>query len=79
MLGTCAVLNYLADGITLPDDADVAVSGRVTDELMAAFWPTPAGEQSGPGIAEAMNTSRKIVISRTLAQATWPGTQIISG
>ncbi len=59
--------------------ADTVVFGRVTDELMAAFWPAPGGEQSGPGVAEAMNTIRKIVISRTLAQVTWPGTQIISG
>ena len=52
--------------------------GRVTYELMAAFWPTPAGEESDPDVAKAMNTTPKIVISRTLPQATWAGTQIIS-
>jgi dihydrofolate reductase len=52
--------------------------GRATCELMAAFWPTPAREQSGPGVVKAMSTTPKIVISRGLAQATWPGTQIIS-
>jgi len=45
---------------------------------MAAFWPTPAGEESDPDVAKAMNTTPKIVISRTLPQATWAGTQIIS-
>jgi len=38
MLGAYAVLNYVADGITLPDDTDVAVpvdAARVdADELM---------------------------------------------
>ena len=52
--------------------------GRVTYEGMAAFWPTPAGEQSDPDVAKAMNTTPKIVISRTLAQATWACTQVIS-
>ena len=52
--------------------------GRAICELIAAFWPTPAREQSGPGVAKAMNTTPKLVISRTLALATWPGMQIIS-
>jgi dihydrofolate reductase len=59
-------------------DAGTLVFGRVTYEGMAAFWPTPAGEQSDPDVATAMNTTPKIVISRTLSQATWAGTQIIS-
>ena len=59
-------------------EAGTLVFGRVTYELMAAFWPTPAGEESDPDVAKAMNTAPKIVISRTLPQATWAGTQIIS-
>lgn len=59
-------------------EAGTLVFGRVTYEGMAAFWPTPAGEQSDSDVAKAMNTTPKIVISRTLAQATWPGTQVIS-
>jgi len=58
--------------------AGTLVFGRVTYELMAAFWPTPAGQESDPDVAKTMNTTPKIVISRTLAQATWAGTQIIS-
>jgi dihydrofolate reductase len=54
------------------------VFGRVTYELMAAFWPGRAGEESDPQVATAMNTTPKIVISRTLTQADWPGTQIIN-
>ena len=59
-------------------EAGTLVFGRVTYEGMAAFWPTPAGEQSDPDVAKAMNTTPKIVISRTLAQAAWAGTQVIS-
>jgi dihydrofolate reductase len=59
-------------------EAGTLVFGRVTYEGMAAFWPTPAGEKSDPDVAKAMNTTPKIVISRTLAQATWAGTQVIT-
>jgi dihydrofolate reductase len=59
-------------------EAGTLVFGRVTHQGMAAFWPTPAGDKSGPQVAKAMNTTPKIVISRTLPQATWAGTQIIS-
>ncbi len=59
-------------------EAGTLVFGRVTYELMAAFWPTPAGHESDPDVAKAMNTTPKIVISRTLAQAGWAGTQVIS-
>ena len=52
--------------------------GCVTYEGMAAFWLTPAGEKTDPEVAKAMNTTPKIVISRTLPQATWAGTRIIS-
>jgi len=54
------------------------VLGRATYELMAAYWPTPAGEEFSPAIAKVMNSIPKIVISRTLKQATWAGTRIIS-
>ena len=53
-------------------EAGTLVFGRVTYELMAAFWPTPAGHESDPDVAKAMNTTPKIVISRTLAQAAGP-------
>ena len=59
-------------------EAGTLVFGRVTYEGMAAFWPTPAGQKSDPEVAQAMNTTPKIVISRTLAQAAWAGTQVIS-
>ena len=59
-------------------EAGILVFGRVTYEGMAAFWPTPAGQESDPEVAKAMNTTPQIVISRTLPHATWAGTRIIS-
>ncbi len=41
-------------------EAGTLVFGRATYEGMAAFWPTPAGEQSDPDVAKAMNTTPKI-------------------
>lgn len=53
--------------------------GRVTYEMMASFWPTEAGKQANPGVAEGMNRSEKFVFSRTLKSAEWKGTHILRG
>lgn len=52
--------------------AEMLVFGRVTYEGMAAYWRTARGE-----IAEYMNALPKIVCSRTLETADWPGTTIV--
>jgi dihydrofolate reductase len=48
--------------------------GRVTYQLMASFWPTPAAKQLLPDLAAGMNESPKIVFSRTLEKADWQNT-----
>lgn len=53
--------------------------GRVTYEMMAAFWPTPAAQQMMPEVADGMNRMRKSVFSRTLTEATWNNTRLIKG
>ena len=55
------------------------VFGRVTYELMAAFWPTAMAAASMPAIAERMNKLAKVVFSRTLEEATWQNTTLIKG
>ena len=57
----------------------VLVFGRITYELMASFWPTPAALEAFPGVAEGMNYLAKIVFSRSLAEATWRNTTLIKG
>ena len=51
--------------------------GRVTYDMMASFWPTPAGKSANPVFAEVLNTSPKIVFSTTLKQADWHNTTVV--
>jgi dihydrofolate reductase len=51
--------------------------GRMTYEMMASFWPTPAALEQAPALAEGMNNTEKIVFSRTLKKAGWNNTRII--
>jgi dihydrofolate reductase len=53
--------------------------GRVTYEMMASFWPTPAALQAFPDVAKGMNELPKVVFSRTLDQATWQNTKLVKG
>ncbi len=53
--------------------------GRVTYEMMAGYWPTPAAAESMPVVAEKMNNSQKFVFSRTLNRATWRNTTLLKG
>jgi dihydrofolate reductase len=59
-------------------DAGTLVFGRVTYEAMAAYWPTPVAHEAHPDVADAMNATPKVVVSRTITDVTWPGTQVIS-
>ncbi|MGA7330016.1 MAG: dihydrofolate reductase family protein [Rhodomicrobium sp.] len=52
--------------------------GRVTYDLMAGYWPTPAA-QSNPIIAERMNSLPKVVFSRTLNKASWSNARLMKG
>lgn len=51
--------------------------GRVTYELMASFWPTPAARERAPEVAEGMNRMPKVVFSRTLKNASWENTTLV--
>jgi dihydrofolate reductase len=61
------------------DEVDTLLFGRVTYQGMAAYWPTPAGEQDDPRVAARMNGLSKIVVSRTLDKAEWVNTRLITG
>jgi dihydrofolate reductase len=61
------------------DEVDTLLFGRVTYQGMAAYWPTPAGEQDDPRVAARMNGLSKIVVSRTLDKAEWVNTQLMNG
>jgi dihydrofolate reductase len=53
--------------------------GRVTYDMMAAFWPTPQAAQMLPDVAAGMNAMPKIVVSRTLDTVSWQNTTILKG
>lgn len=54
------------------------IFGRVTYELMANYWPTPAAIADDPGVANRMNALPKIVFSRTLSHADWHNTRMVN-
>jgi dihydrofolate reductase len=51
--------------------------GRVTYQLMASYWPTPAAIADDQVIAKLMNSLPKIVFSRTLKSADWENTRLV--
>jgi dihydrofolate reductase len=59
------------------EDVDTILFGRVTYDLMAGYWPTPASREEDPVIRDFMNETPKLVFSRTLKEATWNDTQVI--
>ena len=57
--------------------ADTLVFGRRTFEGMAEFWPSEDAQQHSPRTAHLMNSTPKIVASRTMASAEWGPTTIV--
>jgi dihydrofolate reductase len=59
----------------LGKEGDMLVFGRKTYEGMAAYWPTAT---ETPEIAAYMNGISKIVASRSMKQADWNNTRVVS-
>jgi dihydrofolate reductase len=53
--------------------------GRVTYEMMVAFWPTAEAARMLPDVAAGMNAMPKTVFSRTLDGVRWQNTTLITG
>jgi len=53
------------------------VFGRVTYQMMAAWWPTTAAAEGMPEVAKGMNAAPKYVFSRTLQTAEWSNTTLL--
>jgi dihydrofolate reductase len=56
-------------------NVDTLLFGRVTYEMMAAYWPTAT--EDDPAIKAAMNSLLKMVFSRTLEKADWNNTRLV--
>jgi dihydrofolate reductase len=59
-------------------DLGMLIFGRVTYELMASYWPTPAATETDPQVSNLMNALPKVVFSRTLQTADWTNTRLVS-
>ncbi len=53
--------------------------GRVTYELMTAFWPAPMALNAYPAVAEQMNKAPKVVFSTTMEKPAWNNTKLVKG
>jgi len=51
--------------------------GRVTYEMMAAFWPSAQAIARLPVVADGMNRAPKVVFSRTLDRVAWNNTRLV--
>ncbi len=60
---------YVAD---MEQAIDEMIFGRVTYQLMAAYWPTATDPE-----ARMMNTLPKVVCSRTLTRVDWNNTRLV--
>jgi len=56
---------------------DVLIMGRKTYELMAGYWPSAAGND--PAVKEKMNSTPKLVFSRTLKRVDWQNSRLAEG
>ena len=59
------------------NSGDALLFGRVTYQIMASYWPTPDAIKDDPIVADHMNRTPKIVVSRTLEKAEWNNTRLI--
>jgi len=70
------------DAITLADNADTALFGRVTYQMMESYWPTVLSSDSSTELeiqhAKWMENTSKIVFSETLEKVEWKNTRLIN-
>jgi dihydrofolate reductase len=59
------------------DEIDTILFGRVTYQMMAEYWLSPAASEAEPEIAARMNSLPKVVVSRTLDRVGWTNTRLV--
>ncbi|HMV43066.1 MAG TPA: dihydrofolate reductase family protein [Leptospiraceae bacterium] len=58
---------------------NILLFGRVTYEMMAGYWASPAAKQNSPQMAKSMNDAEKYVFSKKLKKTTWKNSKILKG
>ncbi|HXE95240.1 MAG TPA: dihydrofolate reductase family protein [Dongiaceae bacterium] len=71
--------DFIDYAIDLLNSVDTILFGRVTYQMMAAYWPTPRAIKVDPIIAERMNNLPKIVFSPTLEEVEWQNSRLVKG
>jgi dihydrofolate reductase len=59
------------------NSGNLLLFGRRTYDLMASYWPSPEALKNDPIVAQGMNSSSKIVFSRTLNKVSWRNTRLV--
>src|ERR1035438_5824820 len=59
------------------NDVDAILFGRITYQMMAAYWTTPHAAATDPVITGLMNSKNKIVLSGTLDKVDWNNSVLI--
>jgi dihydrofolate reductase len=68
---------FNAYAVDMLEASDVLIMGRRTYELMAAAWP--ADTENDPVVKEKMNSTPKLVFSRTLKKVEWQNSRLATG
>ena len=58
-------------------EVETLLFGRITYELMAAYWPSEQARTNDPVVASLMNGKSKIVFSRSLSDVTWENSRLV--
>ena len=62
--------------------ASTAMLGRKNYQGFAGFWPAVAGDEGADprdrAFARWLNEAEKVVVSRTLTEASWPGSRVVA-
>jgi dihydrofolate reductase len=75
--------------VTMSEDTDVFVLGRMTFDMFAEYWPTavpydegdalnPSEGKEDPRIIRALNDFPKLVCSKTLKTPEWNNTRVVA-
>lgn len=57
----------------------VLLFGRITYQMLAAYWPSQDARTNNPILAERMNDLSKIVFSKTIDRPSWTNTRLVTG
>jgi dihydrofolate reductase len=68
--------------LTIISTASTALLGRKNYQGFAGFWPAVAGDEGADprdrAFARWLNEAEKVVVSRTLTEASWPGSRVVA-